>query len=581
MAKVTPNWLSEGFTSALSGVNSSVAPDLVGQSALAWGYNVANRGSRPRTRPYFIRRMTLPTGRVQGASYFSVQNGMGVVVIDGRMYRLRPGTARDSSDSSYEEITLPSLGSSSTLRVWMCQTVESLVVQDFLNAPIIYDGSSARQAGTLEVPRGKQMAYGNGRLWVAVNNTTLAAGDIRTSSPGSELIFTETNYLSGGGTFTFPEGITALGFIATTGTSDYGSLLVFGPNAVDTLRADITARDDWQSMPGFITSALRHGGAPGQTCLAEVNQDMYWRDTEGGIRSLRSSLADESGAGNSPISREVSRLTDFDTKDRLIDCPAINFNNRLLVGSSPYINFYGRTSWGSLVSLDFAPVSTMQGKASPSYDGEWSGLGITHMFSGRIGGKPRCFAVACSPTGENSLWEILDDNSGEIADRVLDCSTDELTDSRVTCYVETARRSFGALGTRKRLERVDVYVSNLLGRADVSVYWRADVNQKWRLADTFTFCAQYNDPEETSDETPHVFKNLVAQHRSQAKTFTLNPSRDLISKYGTHIGFEFQFRIVWTGHMELTRVVAHASPLDESVYAHRVTDDSCVPEDVT
>ena len=84
---------------------------------------------------------------------------------------------------------------------------------------------------------------------MAVNETTLEAGDIRTSTPGSELVFTETNYLSGGGTFTFPEGITALGFIATTGTSDYGSLLVFSGNRVDSLRADITARDGWP-MPG-------------------------------------------------------------------------------------------------------------------------------------------------------------------------------------------------------------------------------------------------------------------------------------------------------------------------------------------
>ena len=91
MAKVTPAWLSEGFTSALTGVNAAVAPDLVGTSAAAWGYNIANRGSRPHTRPYFIRRMTLPSGRVQGASYFGVQGGMGVAVIDGRMYRLRPG----------------------------------------------------------------------------------------------------------------------------------------------------------------------------------------------------------------------------------------------------------------------------------------------------------------------------------------------------------------------------------------------------------------------------------------------------------------------------------------------------------
>ena len=533
------------------------------------------------TRPYFRYRCALPDGLVQGASYFSAQGGMGVVSVGGYLYRLRIGPQYKDGDT-YEAITMPQAPYPNAKRVWMCQTVESLVVQNFIDTPIIYDGSDARLSKIAdgEVPKGRQMAYGNGRLWVATDEQTLVAGDIKQREYGTELLFTETNYLSGGGSFTFPRGITALGFIPTTGTSDYGALMVYSADTVDSLRADVTDRDSWASIPSFITTVLRHSGCAGQTSLVEVNQDLYWRDSEGGIRSIRAGMADESGAGNSPISWEVSRLTNFDSHQLLDDCPAINFGNRLLIGSSPFLNPNGGTSWKALVALDFAPISTMAGKSSPEYDGEWAGLNITHMFTGKFNGVQRAFAIHCGDKGDNSLWEIMPDNSSMIADRTLDCTESAFVDSRVTCYEETRSCDFGEPTHKKRLERIDVYLAEIQGRVDVELYWRTDNNQKWQKADEMTFCAQMSDPV-IEGETSHAWKNLRPQQRVQMKAFTLPVSHDAISKYALHTGFRFQFRVVWTGHMKRHMLVAHASALNETQYAMRVQSESCVSNDVT
>ena len=90
-----------------------------------------------------------------------------------------------------------------------------------------------------------------------------------------------------------------------------------------------------------------------------------------------------------------------------------------------------------------------------------------------------------------------------------------------------------------------------------------------------------NDPL-TSGETTHVWKNLNAQHRSQVKTFSLPTVRDTITRRATNVGFQFQFRVSWQGHMLVHRVVAHAEPLDQEQYASPLDiEDVCVANNVT
>lgn len=581
MPKVQQWPLVELFENALDGVSSAITPELILPSQLAWGINTINRGAKPGTRPPIKFRCTLPNGLVQGASYFGVQGGMGVVSINGFLYRLRI----TSGNSSVESIPLPWPNSGVIKQVYMQQTVESLVVQDGQSDPIIYNGSIARRANQaiFEVPRGRQMAYGNGRLWVAVNGNELVAGDIRTGIAGSELFFTETNYLSGGGKLFFPRGLSGLAFIATTGTTDYGALLAFGSDYTVSIRADISFRDLWAQTPGFETNILRHTGCASHWSIVEVNQDLYWRDASGGIRSIRSALADENGPGNAPISREVSRLTDFDSPQLLPYCSGISFNNRLIMTSSPRLNDRGGITWRDLIALDFAPISTMRGKTLPAYDGQWQGINFTHLFQGQFQGKSRAFAISAEDNGSNALWEIMPDGEGSLDDTYEICTDGSGVEhsSPIECVIEHGRRTFGNSAVRKRLERCDVYLWDMQGEINLQVFWRCDNNQKWQRwnEEAVEICAKITDPE---TQAPHTWKNLLPQQRPQIKTFTIPSNFDDITRYSLATGFEFQIRLVWTGRTKIYKTVLFSSPLDDPAYALRdVLEAVCLDNDVT
>ena len=573
------NWKSWNFETFPGGASSAVAPDLLPDNQTAWGQNVAFRGAKVQTRPPIACRLVLPPGLIQGASYFGVQGGMIVVMIAGKPYRLRIG-GTDPAAYSSEEISLASPNSGVIKQVWMAQTVETLVIQDGQSDAILYNGSVATRAGYQQVPRGRMMAYGNGRLWVAINANELVAGDIRTRDPGSELNFTETTYLSGGGSLWFSRPMTGLTFIPVTGTTDYGTLLVLGVDFADSVRADITDRDSWGTYPGFVTTVLRSIGCAGAWSLAQVNQDVYWRDGLAQIRSLRASLQDESGAGSSPLSREVSRIVDFDSQQLLPWVSSIYFNNRLLMTASPFLNPQGGVSFRDLVSLDFAPISTMQGKTSPAYDGNWQGVDWTQLVAGQFGGRQRAFGLSSDNDGFNRLWEL--GASDTVHDITLSCGSGspEVT-SPIGSFIEYPRVDFSDPKQRKRLTRLDVWLSEIVDEITLTPWWRTDNDQQWtQWQETISECATTTDDATT---TPHVWKNLLPQQRPLIKSFSIPDVLDDVIKYQRATGFTFQVRLAWTGSMKIQRATLWANPVqNQTDYVDRAGQGpDCVLNDVS
>lgn len=566
-------WQSLLFDTCEAGVSSAVSPELLPPNQNAWGMNIDVRGGKPSTRPNLRNIGNLPPGLLQGCEYFGVQGGMLVASVAGRLYRIRIRT----NSIDVDEISLTFRNSSIIRQVWMTQTVETLVIQDGQSNAIMYDGSTATRAILGEVPRGRQMAYGNGRLWVAVNANEVVAGDIRTGAPGSELMFTEATYLTGGGKLFFPKDITGMAFIPVTGQSDYGALLVYGAGESNAIRADITSRDDWGKIPGFVTGILRSVGAASQWSLVAVNQDLYWRDSNGGIRSIRNALADEAGPGSAPISREVSRLTDFDSQQLLPWCSGVYFDNRLLMTSSPSLMQNGGVKWENVISLDYAPISTMGGKSQPAYNGQWDGLNFVKLVGGEFAGKSRAFAITANEDGTNQLWEF---GSGDRADVYSVCTdgTAEFVENPITCFIEYPQRDFGVPKIRKRLERCDVWLSEVNGEVELKVYWRPDNSVKWLLWDEAATCAKTSDD---STATPHVWKNLRSQYRPQFKTFTIPDDIEDVVKYSAQVGFEFQIRLEWTGRCKIDRVMVHGTVLDDPDHADRSGfSETCVESDV-
>lgn len=569
-------WQSLLFETCEGGVSSALAPELLRDNQLAWGFNADLRGGKAATRPGMRLRLVLPPGLIQGAEFFGVQGGMIVASIAGYPYKIRV----NGRNFSYEPIPLAFYNSGILKQVWMTQTVETLVIQDGQSDPILYNGSSATRSNpaTGGVPRGRQMAYGNGRLWVAVNANEIVAGDIRTGVAGSELLFTEATYLQGGGKLFFSSALTGLAFIPVTGQSDYGALLVFGAQESNAVRADITSRDDWGLVPGFVTSLLRSVGASSAWSIVSVNQDLYWRDSNGGIRSIRNALADEAGPGSAPVSREVSRLTDYDSPQLLPWCSGVYFDNRLLMTSSPFLLDNGGRAWRDLISLDFAPLSSMAGKSGAAYNGQWTGLNFVKLVGGLFGGKNRAFALVTDDDGINSLWEF--ENGNQRRDMTLDCS-DGTADApqRITSYIEFPRRNFGNSKRRKLLSRCDVWLSDVAGELGLKVYWRADNWQKWLLWDEAETCAKVTDAATTA---PHVWKNLRNQDRPQFKTFTIPDNINELVGYSASVGFEFQVRLVWEGQCRIHRVMLHGQFCDDPDFADRTGFEvTCVENDIT
>ena len=575
------SWKPQDQVVLNDGINSAFQPDQIGQNQAAWASNVTIREGKPRTRDYkFVQRAAMPKGMVQAAGYFSVQNGSFIVSIWGQLWRIL------INGNNFDIVPIPvAFRNSDTLRqAWMCETSGSFLVQDGQSAPIIFDGAQTRRSNIFnnEVPIGTAMAYGNGRLAVVVDGNQVQAGNITSNLFQSELQFTETTYLSGGGSFFFGQPVAGLAFLPVNNTdTGLGSLIVLGNRFVNSLRLDITARELWDQIPGFEQVILPKIGTAGQGTIIGVNQDLYWRDTNGNIWSLRSAQWDALSPGNAPVSREVARVVDYETSPLIQYSSGIFFNNRLMFLASPFMNIYGNPSFGDIISLDAAALATMRGKAPPAYDGVAEGLAFTAIMEGEINDQDRALVISTDSDGENRLWEIVPAAENDAWYMSTGSSnaytaTAAIQQQPVTAYMETRRYDFGMPGIKKQVVRVDLWPTQIEDTVDITVYWRADNRTQWQTWGSISVCAQ-------TTNNNGQWLNLASQERGRVKTLTAPDVVDTIDQQRADMGYGFQVRIEWQGYMMLDRIKVWAkTDIPETSYSEEDDlDPSCVQYVVT
>lgn len=555
------DWIAADQVVLNDGVNSAFRPDQIGNAQAAWASNIQVRDGKPQTRGFgLVQRCVLPKGQVQGAGFFSVDDGMFVLSIWGQFWRL----LLNGNDVSVDLIPVDVNNSPIIKQVYMCETVGSLVIQDGQSAAVIYDGASARRADPAvpEVPVGTAMAFGNGRLAVVTNGRQVKVGDIVRPVFQSELKFIENTYLSGGGSFLFPRNVNGLAFLPVNNTdTGYGSLIVLGQNFVNSLGLQITSRELWDQIPGFEQVLLPRIGATGQGSVVSVNQDLYWRDTDGQIWSLRSAQWDALSPGNAPVSREMARVVNYETDGLIAGSTGIYFDNRLLFLASPFHNLFGSASYKYLIALDTSPLSTLRGKSPPVYDGITEGLDFVQLFAGSPGGVTRAFAISTDADGENRLWELVQGAPNDVA--LLTNGTSNTSVARnvpITSYYESRRFDFGQPGLKKRLMRLDIWPAELQGVTEITVYWRADNRSQWNLWDSVTVDAQMTN-------NPGEWLDLATQERGRVKSFTCPTGVDTIDQQARDVGYGFQVRIVWTGYLLMDRIKLWAKPVPETAYS--------------
>lgn len=554
MDKLTNNWQPQMQASFLGGVSTALDDAVfLRPDQLEYAHNADLTGGKLSTRPAFSQLTTLPSGRYQGGSYFNVGGGMLVLSINGLLYSVN--ISENKAKTAAIHLDLP--GNPNASQVYFCETVNRIVIQDGTADPIIFDGSTARrsEASKGEVFRGYMMAYNYGRLWMVggPNRNLLYAGDIHDSAfPESELQFTETNFLTGGGYFSFPGPITGLAFIPLNDTTTgFGSMFVFGRNFTYSVRAEITSRDMWSQLTngGFQQLVFPGIGAVGQRSITGVNQDLYWRDGTGHLRSYRTSVVDQSGPGNAPLSQEIRRLLDHDSVSLLDTCSSAYFDNRLMFLASPYINAVGGVSFKDMATLNFSPVALMSGKGPQIYEGEWDGLGFTDIITGTFSGKPRAFVVSTDDHGHNHLWEI-GGSSGHDRRLAMQDAAVSIRTKPIKSAAITRKFDWGIDLSLKTLCRMDLFLTDLKGAGSISVFYRKDEDLAWHEWDSWSW-----DVDMQSSTGP---KDIQAQNRAALKT--RYPSEVARGRDGLYpyTGYAFQFRFEWTGYCKISRFLIMA-----------------------
>jgi hypothetical protein len=412
----------------------------------------------------------------------------------------------------------------------------------------------------VSIPVGSIMAFGNGRLWVASGNQ-LYAGDLSGSYAGSEVRFSETQYLNGGGSFSFDSEITGLAFLPGSDTSTgQGDLIVFTRNEIAAIRANIFDRTTWQATAGMQRKMFLGGGCVAADCMIVTNNDIYFRSIDG-IRSLVQTVQFSKSANVTLVdSVEADRVINYDTERWTKFSPAAYFDYRAMYGCTPKIQKVNGSSssynivFTKIITQDFNP-GVYEGNYPPIYDGEWTGLQVCKFVVGVFDGKQRCFALVCGSDGNNALYEITTDG---YFDTVPD-GNNGTTALPVSCQVECRRMTFQSPDEIKELLRADLSFSDIYG----SVSWSLNFTPDYYPSYFPIQSGQIDFDTETQELETCSPPDLGLGYRTIR---TVKPSDSCVIGVSrkARFGYLFQPIVSWVGYAKLAIFKFHASKKDIS-----------------
>lgn len=576
--------LTDGFTTLIKGVDGGEATNLLPRTQVAFAMNVSFRGGFAVNRPG-LNQFTLnflsegdetffTTGRFQGGEWYIPDTGspMAFVSISGHIFRLTETSFRQMA---VEDLTLPNDPNNSLLKVaWFCQAEQYMVVQNGVDAALIYDGATLRRAKPQspfdEVPTGEAMAYGHGRLFVQ-RGKNFEAGDI-VGGATDVIIFKEVKQFEDAFAVPITSGnITAMIFSAQLDTS-----LGQGELEVHTAGGDIITVNVALDRKSWTTSAiqqigLRGAAATGQNALVNVNNDTWFRSRDG-IRSYVVAWRQFGTWGNTPQSREVSNILAYDSEDLLYYASAAWFDNRLLTTVSPVENGIHIYSQG-LAVLDYDLLSSIAGTIQPpAWDGVWMGVNISLISRTFFGSAERCFIFNYDPEQGNGLWELSKTSDQDYFDN--GCCP-------IQSYIETGSMNFSPLTPIKKLIAGDLWFDQKRGSIGFDVRFKPDQYPFWvpwgylLIPDETPGCG-FNPL--TNCQTPVTKPDLYGA-RVRLTEPDYQPD-NLLVDYPLNLGYDFQFRIAWSGHARLKAFRVHGFVQDEETTGGelQVLSGPCPPD---
>lgn len=574
MASTPPVY--DGLQTLELGVDSGRSPSRIGANQVAFAWNATMRGDFIHQRPLF-RKLPLTfedatvsndfrNGWFQGASFYQGRSDRSQIIahIGGKLFRV------DIATGKVIALQLPSghVRSTNQPHAWFCQAEEFMVIQDGQQRALIYNGGSLTEASGDGVPCGTAMAYGNGRLWVALpDGYSFTAGDLIYGDSGtvqygyrdSVLHWTENTFLAEGGNFTVPAAtgpIQAMRFIAQTNTSlGQGPLQVFTSSGGYSVNVPFD-RTAWKEVTWPIqTASLLGVGGVSQESTVAVNNDMWFRSRDG-MRSFALSVRQEGEWASTPMSREMDRVFLRDTDYLLSQSSAALFDNRLLVTSSPVLTYGHGTYHRCLTVLNFDNVSSMYDKKAPAWEGIWTGLKFLNVITGMVNGTQRCFAFALSAAKEIEVWEITKEDGRDRSDD---------TEYDIAWGFETRSMLFPDGGQRlKMLAMGDIWIDELAGRCWFDVDYKPDQAPCWYDWHKWSICS-YDRQCDPGDGSCLELVEFRPQYRPQMRLPEPPDECEESTKKPISFGYEFQARVSVTGRCRIKqmRLIAENQPMEE------------------
>lgn len=588
-------WLYDGFGALDGGIDSNksttvkseIVPNGLDRNQVAYAVNCTMRGGNVTHRQCYAQRvLTFPDtdtrdafeeGIWQGATFYESTNSSLVASINGHLYQIRVQQGFQVVD-----ISIPDKLSPSTIPyAWFVQLGPFLVKQDGSSIPLIFNGTSTRQAAKNEIKTGTVMAVAVGRIWYATADgfsfrATDLAGNTFTGKPewrflDSGLLETENTYLNEGGDFVVPPasgGIRAMITPAQIDTSlGQGPLQVFTEKGAFSVNAPFD-RTTWKNLTYPIQTVSQFEyGALGDKSTTVVNGDIFYRALDG-IRSFQNARKDFHTWLNTPISKELEKILDGDNSAYLSFGSAITFRNRLLHTVWPRPTNQGFVHDG-LVPLDFDLISSMRQRAPVAWEGVLTGLSILQLVKGTFGGIERAFAFVLSTAGKIELWEIIDDG---VADQP---GTGPAVP--ISWSFESPSFDFQNSELLKRLMAAAIWIEDVQGEVTFTLQYRPDRYPCWIDWYSWTECAPVEQCLTGPPRSCKTLHNYKPQYRPKVKIGqpqdTCNPTIKGIFRDG----YEFAFRLQVSGHAVVKKMRFATRDLPETTFEDCSPVGACVP----
>lgn len=578
---------AEAFQTVQGGVNDLLDPLLLKAGTAARLLNVEVRNGLAESRPALFGETMPAQGRFQGAFSYELEGNLRwVVVVSGHVW-----TYSFATNTWLDLAAFPTVDFD---QAYFCQAGKFCIVQNGIYDPVenwpiilhgdevvdnletrfiyrnhvlplrsfswdaineddelvtidedgeLLPGAPATTPEVFRVPIGKAMAFGQGRLFVAVERYwdnglssgltpgwrsgeglrfILASDDWRWDDPARMLVFTQNDLLAGGGALSMPAEngfITSLAFFrnAATGTG-LGELLVICRRGVMAFAVSVDRATAWGTQ-GFGQVLFQTSGSRSPWAITAVNSDLVYRG-DGGLRTLKYSASNETASGGMavvPASPEITTLVERTSYGHEPFVTLAHADNYVLFTSDGI-----QLSTGDVAFLDVLPWDLANFQAS----GEQS----SRVFAGAWRGPLFHAVLKVSNRQAGAIFRVADN-----APLQYGIFSNIARDATQVSAVRTPTYVFGAPRNIKRFKYADLIFDRVSTDLEVKVRWRVD-GSGWFESDSRRF-------KSTQFHTTGLFR-VPAEADND----------------GT--GYMMDFAVVWTGHARLKLATFWASVTD-------------------